>query len=117
MKRIILVAVAIVSLVACNQTKKEEKKTDLKEANLKGKVKSVREITYNAVEKFGEIEKGDRSSGIVTIYNEQGNEIEVNRYNSDDSLDWKFTYKYDDKGNQIEVNRYKSDGSLDCKET
>ncbi len=36
--------------------------------------------------------------------------IEINRYNSDGSLD-KYTNAYDEKGNMIEINRYK-DGSI-----
>ncbi|MDO4763502.1 MAG: hypothetical protein Q4A00_03880 [Flavobacteriaceae bacterium] len=42
-------------LASCKQG--TEKKNDLQEMNLKGKVKSVREIYYDAVEKFWKVEK------------------------------------------------------------
>ena len=111
-------------LVSCNQS---EKKNDLTEENLKGKVKSITENTYEAVNKFGQIEKGDilvDSSAVYTddghfkIYNEKGNKIEENYYNSNGSLIYKNTYKYDEKGNMIEDNFYDSnDGSLIYKNT
>ena len=97
-------------------------KNDLNEMNLNGKVKSIREYSYEAVEKFGEISKGNRISEIsgsdeYILFNDKGNNIERNIYNSDGNLDKKWTYKYDDKGNKIEVNGYNSDGSLDNKLT
>ena len=123
MEKIILAILSVLCLVSCNQS---EKKNDLTEENLKGKVKSITENTYEAVDKFGQIEKGDvlvDSSAVYTdygrfkIYNEKGNKIEENRYDSDGSLDFKDTYKYDEKGNKIEINNYNSDGRLDSKTT
>ena len=100
---------------------------DLTKKKLKGKVKSIKETTYQAVEKFGQIEKGDvlvDSSAVYTddghfkIYNEKGNKIEENYYNSNGRLYSKTTYKYDEKGNMIEDNFYDSDdGSLIYKNT
>ena len=124
MKKIILATLSVLCLVSCNQS---EKKNDLTEENLKGKVKSITENTYEAVDKFGQIEKGDvlvDSSAVYTddghfkIYNEKGNKIEENYYNSNGSLIYKNTYKYDEKGNMIEDNFYDSDdGSLIYKNT
>ena len=106
MEKIILVILSVLCLVSCNQS---EKKNDLTEENLKGKVKSIKETTYEAVDKFGQIEKGDilvDSSAVYTddgrfkIYNEKGNKIEENWYDSDGSLYEKHTYKYEyDKNN------------------
>ena len=123
MKKIILAILSVLCLVSCNQS---EKKNDLTEENLKGKVKSITENTYEAVEKFGQIEKGDvlvDSSAVYTddgrfkIYNEKGNKIEENYYNSNGSLIYKNTYKYDEKGNIIEENYYNSNGRLYSKTT
>ena len=123
MEKIILVILSVLCLVSCNQS---EKKNDLTEENLKGKVKSITENTYEAVDKFGQIEKGDilvDSSAVYTddghfkIYNEKGNKIEENYYNSNGSLIYKNTYKYDEKGNIIEENHYDSNGRLDSKYT
>ena len=123
MEKIILVILSVLCLVSCNQS---EKKNDLTEENLKGKVKSITENTYEAVDKFGQIEKGDvlvDSSAVYTddghfkIYNEKGNKIEENYYNSNGRLIYKNTYKYDEKGNIIEENYYNSNGRLYSKAT
>lgn len=118
MKKIILAILSVLRLVSCKQS---EKKNDLTEENLKGKVKSIKETTYEAVEKFGQIEKGDAlyddDAFPFTIYNEKGNKIEEYWYNSDGSLLYKSTYKYDEKGNKIEENSYDSDGRLHSKYT
>ena len=123
MKKIILAILSVLYLVSYGQLeKKSEKKNDLTEENLKGKVKSIKENTYEAVEKFGKIEKGNVfydgfSSPSTIIYNEKRDKIEQNNYNSDSRLDSKTTYKYDEKGNNIEKNNYYSDGSLNYKTT
>ena len=110
MKKIILATLS----ASCNQS---EKKNDLTEENLKGKVKSIKETTYKAVDKFGQIEKGDVLNNYFNIYNEKGNKIEDNFYDSDGNLSSKDTYEYDEKGNNIEKNNYDSDGSLNSKTT
>ena len=115
MKKIILAILSVLRLVSCKQS---EKKNDLTEKNLKGKVKSIKETTYEAVEKFGQIEKGDVLNNYFNIYNEKGNKIEDNSYDSDGRLlGYKTTYKYDEKGNNIEKNNYDSNGRLDSKYT
>jgi hypothetical protein len=114
------IAGAAIAACATDVTSKTAKKTDLEEAGLKGKVASVEETTYDAVEKFGEISKGKRregSSHSLHKYDEKGNCIEENKYNSDGRLDSKYIYRYDEKGNQTEMNSYNSDGSLDRKYT
>ena len=100
--------------------KKALKKNDLTEEKLKGKVKSIREIPYEAVEKFGEVVKGDAlgfGKNLQITFNEKGNKLEENWFNPDGRLDFKWTYKYDDKGNQIEENGFNSDGRLSFKST
>lgn len=123
MEKIILVILSVLCLVSCNQS---EKKNDLTEENLKGKVKSITENTYEAVDKFGQIEKGDilvDSSAVYTddghfkIYNEKGNKIEENYYNSNGSLIYKNTYKHDKNVNIIEECRYNKFGRLREKDT
>lgn len=87
--------------------------------NLNGNVKSIREIKFTAIDKFGEISKRDIEwdNNSYTLFNNNGNLIELSFYNSDGCLDSKVTYKYDDNGNKIEWNSYNSDGSLDEKYT
>ena len=100
MKKIILAILSVLRLVSCKQS---EKKNDLTEENLKGKVKSIKETPYEAVDKFGQIEKGNvlyDDGTSFTIYNEKGNIIEENYHNSNGRLYEKHTYKYEyDKNN------------------
>ena len=53
-----------------------------------------------------------RHTKLTRKYDEKGNQVEDNFYNSDGSLGARYIYKYDDKRNLVESNFYKSDGSL-----
>ncbi len=76
------------------------------------------EFSFIAVDKSGEISKGDRkreynyAGDFWTKYDDKGNRIEYNRYKSDGILDYRHTYKYDNEDNPIEKNLFKPDGSL-----
>ena len=87
-------------LFAQNETK--NLKNTLIEDNLKGKVSIVTELTFAVIEKFGETQKGDLLSKFIKKYNEKGNVIELNNYESDGSLQSKDISKYNDNGNEIE---------------
>ena len=116
MKNILYTFLVFGLFFSCN-----DKKNDLTEANLNGKVKSVYTTSFEAIEKFGEIEKGDKrwqksyESDNKSIYNDNGNRIEDNKYDKDGELTNKWKGKYDDKGNQIESNEYDEDGELENK--
>ena len=118
MKKVLTIVLAMLCLASCE---KSTQKNDLAELKLKGKIKSIREIPYEAVEKFGEVVKGDALDGfgenLQITFNEKGNKLEENFFNSDGSLNSKYTYKYDDKGNKIELNSFNSDGRLSSKLT
>ena len=118
--------------------------TDRAESNLNGKVKSLTEVSYEAIERFGKIEKGKiLHEDLQKVFNENGNEIESTQYSStgdyylkwnysyddfgkkvdgsrfisDDSSTIKFSFVYDNRGNQIEMATYNSDGSIEEKRT
>lgn len=127
-----LVLILSIFLYSCSSAKSQDKKlkkTYLQNMNLKGKVKSVRIIYYEAIDKFGELQKGKKEStfdesrfvrenyecNYKIIFNDKGNMIEENWYNSDGGIDWKSIHKYDDKGNMIENNWYNSNSSFDWK--
>ena len=117
MKKVLTIVLAMLCSASCE---KSTQKNDLAELKLNGKIKSIREIPYEAVEKFGEVVKGDALGGFGNLqitFNEKGNKLEENFFNSDGSLSSKYTYKYDDKGNQIEGNSFNSDGRLSFKST
>lgn len=89
---------------------------DLGKLNLKGNVKSIKQISYKAFDIFGELQKGEvnnvGNSCFYLTFNENGNEIEKIYYNSDGTVDDKWITKYDEEGNEIENNNFTSDGSL-----
>ena len=49
----------------------DKKKNSLEEDNLKGNVKSVREFSFVAVDKLGEISKGARKTHIILMLMER----------------------------------------------
>jgi hypothetical protein len=90
------------------------KKTAWKEDGLKGKVKERVKIDYDIKNKFGKDVK-DKISKTINKYDNNGNNIESERYNATGTLEIKSIYKYDDKGNMVERADYKADGVLDGK--
>ncbi len=107
MKRIKSLAVIIFTLAVsastlhCATPSVRKQKTDVENAELTGKVKTVRE-TY-----------GDETF-VVTGYDEHGYQIEYNAYYADEGYEDKISYKnkYDENGNRIEQNIYNSGGSF-----
>jgi len=74
---------------------------------LSGKVKQVKSYYYQTQEKFGKIVEKDLSKLFprgIRKFDEKGNALEENEYNSEGALTESFTCKYDDKGNMIELN-------------
>ena len=69
-----IVKLLVVSLLFCGF--EGVCQSDVEKEGLKGKVKSIREIPYNVVDKFGEIEKGNVSDefwyNTLIKYNEDG---------------------------------------------
>lgn len=128
---LLLMLIVTLSICSCNS----EKKNDLKEKNLKGRVKYVEEKNYSVIDNFGEIDKGklvslftfNKDGNILYaiesiykkkfVYDSKGYRIEWYKYKSNDHLDCKGTYKYDSKGNMIEKTHCDDDGSLINKET
>ncbi len=99
---------------------KNQKVTDWKELDLKGRVNSLKEVSYKAVVRFGNNEKDIRKResnphpiyDSYLIFNNKGNVIEKNQYLSDSSLLYKTIYIYDENNLLIEENKYFSNGSL-----
>lgn len=134
--KITLIAIPLL-LLGCENNQKE--KTDLTEMNLIGEVKQFQEIDYDAIEKFGEVVKGEQDGFIKESYfNEQGaetatywyefdrnqgyrfeiindqdgNKLEERDFGLDNKLSSIVKYTYDDNWNLIEENSYNDDGSL-----
>ncbi|OPZ97421.1 MAG: hypothetical protein BWY70_01507 [Bacteroidetes bacterium ADurb.Bin408] len=84
-------------------------KTDWKAQELNDSVESIRLVTYKALEKFGEIQKGDRvrdnseDMDYYKVFNNRGNIVERYEYQPDGSLDRKTVWKYNKKGQKTEA--------------
>ncbi|MCK9414889.1 MAG: hypothetical protein M0Q53_21525 [Prolixibacteraceae bacterium] len=117
---VLFIVTLFVALIA-QSCSKEKIENDWKRDNLQGKVLFLSEFSYEAKERFGKIEKGNRIRSndfdFQIKYDDQGNRIEVNEYNSDGSIYGRCTYKYNEKGNRIEENEYDTDDSLSSKYT
>lgn len=102
------------TMASCTNSNKDN---DWKGYNLSGKVKTLKETTYEAEEKFGKIEKGKirkySNNQIQQIkFNKKGYRTEINSYESDGELKEKYIFEYDNKDNKSEQKIYDSDGSL-----
>jgi len=80
MKITIALTLSVLMMSACGTESQKNKvhKTDLQKENLKGKIKTIEQSVFDAVNKFGETTKGNRtySGNYKTTYNENGNTIE-----------------------------------------
>ncbi|HNW99357.1 MAG TPA: hypothetical protein PKK00_13190 [Bacteroidales bacterium] len=117
----ILIGLTFITFVlfSCAGDKTKNKKNHLTDLKLKGDVKSLTETIYDASEKFGEIQKGEKKYKYFSLFNEDGNKTDYSENNFPSlmsNFDKKYDFKYDDKGTIIEWNLYKSNGKLDRKE-
>lgn len=116
MKKIVLMAFAIMNLAGCDLRKEKEVKNDLQKQELKGKVKSVVQKVYTGSEKFGEVEKDSVFCDIFSTdcnksyYNEFGNKTIV-EYDSHILLG-KGVFTYDNQQFLIESKNFDREGKL-----
>ena len=112
MKKLLFVmSISLLTLSAPAQNKKNE--TDLAAHNLKGNVKSINEITYKAVEKFGDLEKSKKTDRTFWEFNSAGYEVQFVMEDLEEEDD-KFarTTKYNDKNFPIELKEEESYGAV-----
>lgn len=121
-----LIIITFLLFFSCNNSNKV--KNDIERRNLNGKVKSITENSYQAVEKFGEIVKGEKivdfvnKENRITSFNEKGYLTEDTslfhikyKYNKQNKIieenygeGMKMFYKYNDKGFILEENQYQN---------
>ena len=93
-------------ILGCNN-----KNIELKEQESKRKIKSIVEISYYGIEKFGKVEKTDKISEEKTIYDINGNIIEESGLSSSELFNnFKNSYAYNDKNKRIEFTYENEDG-------
>ena len=108
MKKFVVMITAFI-LVGCNSNEENH----LADMNLKGNIKSVKEIHFDGREKFGEFVKEDWKYTIEYIFNENGNLIERNSYYSPENMIRdKIKFLYNNNNEILEENKYDSDGNL-----
>lgn len=115
MKKTITLFISILFMIGCN-TNKSKIETDLEKQGFKGKVKSIKSTTYKAMEKFGEIQKGEEVDKLLSIFNEMGN-FNERIYSKNGKIDSKQTYIYNNQRNIIDKKEYDSDGNLKLQTT
>lgn len=95
-----------------------DKKSDLSKINLKGQVKSIKEITYYAIDKSESIEKGNRTENtdsnfdVYIEFNSYGNKVEETIMRSEDYLCRKTLYIYDNWNRIKEITEQYIDGRI-----
>jgi len=137
MKNVLVFLCGLLLMAACS-SKKAQPLTAIEKVQLLGPVMEMREYKYEAKDKFGEIERGEKASGDKLFsfdergnltrdlyashysdykqdyryeYNEQNLVVKETVYNQDGIVMVK-RYAYDDNNNKIEEKEYDEDGEL-----
>ena len=84
---------------------------------LYGDVESVVITTYKFEGEFGEVVRVDIEDCEKYFFNQAGDVIERDKYDTDGSLDEKTIYKYDASGNRIEITEYRGVAHLPHSQT
>ena len=107
-----------INIIPQNSIDTYEIKNDLEEMSLKGKVKSIKEISYKIFHQKGKYIKSEKgredNSGNdkLTSFNINGNITVDIDYDSNENITSKVIYKYDSKGHKIEGVLYNSNGNI-----
>jgi len=90
-----------------------QQSSNINEYNKNGKIKSIRTISYEAIQKFGEIQKGRRSNEFMK-YDQQitidyaKKKCIIKNLSSNDKLEFSFVMEFDNKGNITKETYYDS---------
>jgi hypothetical protein len=112
MRKILTFVFTLLIFVSCS-----EKRNDLKENNLKGKVWKIQETAFNAIDKFGSYQTEDKkySGHSFLIFNELGNIIEYRSLNERGKTNWTNKHSYNKDNIRTEVTTIE-DGKVDRKQ-
>ena len=118
MKYKICVLGTLISLILFSCSISNEIKNDLEKQNLQGKVKSITQNTFNAIDKFGEIVKGEKyfNKFIGETSNSYSLENSYTEFNKNGflikSLESSWVRFFYDKNNRLIEDRYYHDGFI-----
>lgn len=95
----------------------KERENDLQKTGLKGNIKAIREISYEAFGSADTLVKGDiidnqGAENSYTLYNTKGNITDLIKYDNENSIKYKWRFHYDKKGvQQLSGKRYEAKDS------
>ncbi len=107
--RTFVIIIAVLFLISC---KKDTIEPITPKLDVKGKVKTIVEYDYSAVEKWGEITEGVITSKEAYTYNESGFETEFLLYLANGNLEGKWVNTYDSSNRILESTGHESSGGL-----
>lgn len=105
MKHFLLAVLSVALLTSCTQSKP---KNSLEKGGMKGKIKALKSESYEAIEKFGNIEIGLRTDAenYLYLYDDKGNIIEISFYDKNGDVTFKHHFTYNDQGELTEREQY-----------
>lgn len=122
MKRLLFIGLGLALLTACSKT---EVKNDWQLNDLKGKVQTLKEYSYQAVKQNGTITKGARERDTlagagqdkILTFNKNGGLVQDEEFNSKGQLASKTQFQYEKNGRKKDAMWFLPDGSLFLKTT
>jgi antitoxin component YwqK of YwqJK toxin-antitoxin module len=112
----VIIYILLIPLIGCDHQKGDNK--DLAIYGLRGHVRSLNEISFKAVDKFGVVQKESRGrqhllvKDINVLFDKQGRLSELNNFDTQNNLLRKWIYKYEANSKLFEINMYHPDGKL-----
>jgi hypothetical protein len=109
-------SILLFSVIILNSLNAQNLKNDWAKQNLKGKVNKITETSYEIKDSFGIFINSKYRNTTISIFNKNGYLIEVDYLGEDRSnVRSKNIYSYNDSGELVERNNYNSNGSLESK--
>jgi hypothetical protein len=115
MKKIHKFFILLLLVSGCSENKENGKEED--GINSMEGIKRIKEINYNPVEKFGVVEK-DTNNIIgykIMNYDSEGNEIKIQRYDSNGLCEFTYNIEYHSNGNKSKEYKINSEGIVERK--
>lgn len=114
MKKLLFSLLFVFTLALVGHTRNTDMSVSLKDDGLNGPVKECVIKQYDLTDTGGEI-KQVLFGKTVTTYDNKGNKVQIVNYKPDNSVLYRWNYKFDRKGNLMEYSLFNTDGSLQYK--
>ena len=118
-RKIFLACVLTSFISSCSQIMSQD--NDLLKLNLKGDIKQIKQFTYVAIEKFGEIQKGEiqpniffpENNNMILVFENDGYIKEKQNFDKAGIYNGKIIYNYNEQKIIISAIGYNNKGSID----